>query len=147
MKKSVFIYIFLLIFSSLLVVGCDEDESGEAPPPPPPPPTDPADYSEDNVCDAEFCMSDEALSQTCQNFLASCIAAVGEARTDECVAGGLVICQNPDADPADVCNYEACGQDSALQQECLDFMAVCVDESVNAEECVGAMLFKCGIEG
>ena len=33
--------------------------------------------------------------------------------------------------------------DPTLNQECLDFMAICTAESLNAEECVGAMLFKC----
>ena len=112
----------------------------------PPTQTDPEDYTPENVCDAEFCLSDETLSATCDTFLENCLAVNPDANSDECVGGALFICQNPDADPGTVCDYEACGQDPALQQECLDFMAWCMPQSLSGEECVGAMLFKCGLE-
>ena len=144
MKKPAFIiYIFLLLFGSLLVGGCDDTDEAPATEAPPPPPTDPASYTQENVCVAEFCATDATLSAQCTTFLDACIAANPEANWDECVAGGLVICQNPDASAGDVCDYGLCATDPTLNQECLDFMAICTAESLNAEECVGAMLFKC----
>jgi len=112
-----------------------------------PPATDPEDYTIENVCDAEFCISDETLSAKCDTFLADCLAANPDANSDECVGGALIICQNPDFnDPYDVCTYEVCGTDLTLQTECEDFLDWCLPQSASGEECVGAMLFKCGLE-
>jgi hypothetical protein len=108
----------------------------------PPPPTEPEDYTPDNVCNAEFCATDDALSQTCTNFLAACIATE-PTNEEECVGGALWICQHPDADPGLVCGTGACGTDPDLQQQCQDFMAICINETANSEECAGAMLFFC----
>ena len=110
---------------------------------PVPQPTDPVDYTEENVCRAEFCAEDTGLAQQCQTFVDNCIAANPDENTEECVAGGLAICQNPDADAGSVCMYEACGANPALGQECQEFLDACLTYSNSDDECVGAMLFKC----
>ena len=110
---------------------------------PVPPPTETTDYSLDNVCRAEFCAVDATLAQKCQDFVNSCLAQAGDLSDDECIATGLVICRNPDADAGGVCDYEACGTDPALNQECEAFMTNCLAISVSDDECVGAALLKC----
>ena len=122
------------VFSNSVTMTVDEAA--------PPPPTDTTDYTPENVCDAEFCATDDALSQTCSTFLAACLAA-SPANEEECVGGALVICQNPDEDAGSVCTYGRCSTDTTLQQQCQIFMAGCINESANEEGCVGAMLFFC----
>ncbi len=108
---------------------------------PVPPPTDPTDYSVENVCRAEFCATDEALALICRDYVDSCVVA-NNMTEDECIATGLAICQNPDADATDVCNYDACAVEP-LHQECLDFMDNCILLAPVDKDCVGAALFKC----
>lgn len=108
----------------------------------PPPPSDPEDYNPDNVCSAEFCADDDALSNYCSTWLGLCLAAE-PASEDECVGGALWICQHPDADPGLVCTTGACGADPALEQQCQQFMVACTAETASEEDCAGAMLFFC----
>ena len=139
------LFLFLLLLGGVPLSGCDNSNEGEAPPPPPPAPTDPADYSPENVCDAEFCATDAALSQTCDTFLANCIAANPDQNTEECVAGGLAICQNPEVPPGGVCTYGLCA-DPIIGGQCQTWLDDCLLYSNSDDECYGAMLFYCRVQ-
>jgi len=112
---------------------------------PVPPPTEAVDYTEDNVCRSEFCYTDSALAQQCQTFIDSCIAANPDENTDECVAGGLAICQSPDVPPTGVCTYGLCA-DPTIGGQCLTWLNDCLTYSSSDDECYGAMFFYCRVQ-
>jgi hypothetical protein len=107
------------------------------------PPGTPPDSN--TVCGQELCAADDTLAQQCETFVLTCLAAEG-VLDEQCAAGGLFICQGeelpPDTDQSNVCTRDLCATDSALAQECQDFLTACLlveDE----DECVGGALLIC----
>ena len=49
------------------------------------------------ICDQEKCLTDPVQRTQCENFLALCLASINSQR--QCVAGGLLICNEPNFNP------------------------------------------------
>ena len=95
----------------------------------------------ESVCESQLCASDNSLSQECDEFLSLCLAQVGEGSEDECIGGGLFICEGG------VCGQDACAADQDLAQECRDFLGPCLegaDKDSDVEGCIAVGILKCG---
>ena len=93
-----------------------------------------------SVCEEQLCLGDETLAQQCTTFLELCLAQAGEEDEDECVLGGLFICEGG------ACGQDLCANDEGLAQECSTFLGDCLataDTQSDVEECVGAAILKC----
>jgi hypothetical protein len=92
------------------------------------------------VCEEQLCFNDDTLAQQCTTFLELCLAQGGEEDEDECVLGGLFICEGG------ACGQDLCVGDEVLAQECSTFLEECLtaaETQPDVEECVGAAILKC----
>jgi hypothetical protein len=76
--------------------------------------------------------------------LIACLELANEGSEDECAAGGLWICGGG------VCGRDACADNAAQAQECIDFLEPCLEAATSQpdiEGCIGTALFKCNPVG
>ena len=102
------------------------------------PPTTTTTMPPDAVCNEQLCAGDETLAQQCETFVAACLAET--VNEDDCVAGGLFICEGG------ACGQDACSLDETLEQECRTFLDTCItpdSTQPDVEACIGAAILMC----
>jgi len=98
---------------------------------------------EGGACGQDFCATDETLEQECRTFLDTCITPDStQPDVEACVGAAILKCQEEPI-PDDVCNQLLCMGDETRSQQCETFVAACLADTANEEECAGGGLFIC----